>query len=166
MKLTGLKTMCVILLGFTLVFFSCFKETEKKSGFQPLPDSGFRAELTIKQIPAELKMGENGSAIIRVKNISDQTWPFRGDSKENYGVNLSYYLFNEAGDTPYGDGERTYLPKDLKPGESVELTAFIKAPFKPGKYQIRFEMVQEAVAWFGHKNKDNYSKPSAISINP
>jgi hypothetical protein len=148
------------------IFFSCSKEEKKVSTAKPLPDSGFRAELTIKQVPGELKMGQKGSAIIRVKNISDQTWPSQGDTKDYYRVNLSYQFFTEKGEPLAMEVERTPLPKDLKPGESVELSAVLKAPDKLGKYTIRFDMVQEAVAWFGHKKKDNYSKPSIISVAP
>jgi hypothetical protein len=148
------------------ISFSCTKEEKKVSTGKPMPDSGFRAELRVKDIPSEIKKGEETSAIVTVKNISDQTWPSKGDSKDHYRINLSYQFFNEAGEPLVMDVVRTPLPRDLKPGESLDLTAVVKAPEKPGKYEIRFDLVQEAVAWFGHKNKDNYSKPSAILVTP
>lgn len=50
-----------------------------------------------------------------------------------------------------GDGDRTPLPYDLSPGESVALNATIRTPTTPGKYKLILAMVQEAVAWFNDK---------------
>jgi len=156
------SVMLIVLLGFS----SCNKGEKNGSTGKPMKNSAFRAELRIKQIPSEVKAGQKVNAIVTVKNISDQTWPSKGDSKSYYQVDLSYRLFDEADKALLIEGERTFLPNDLKPGESIELPAVLKAPDNPGKYTIRFDMVQEAVAWFGHKNKDNYSKPFTISVVP
>jgi hypothetical protein len=160
------KYLILVIMGLILGLFSCGKEGKKEVEFKPLPDSGFRAELRVKEIPLEIKKGGQVNTIVTVKNISDQTWPSKGDSKDHYRVNLSYRFFNEAGEPLAIEGERSNLLMDLKPGESVNLTAVVKAPEKPGKYEIRFDMVQEAVAWFGHKNKDNYSNPFNIAVKP
>lgn len=148
------------------IFISCAKEEKKGATAKPLPESGFKAEVRVKEIPSGIKRGEKVNAIIAVKNISDQTWPSKGDSKDSYRINLSYRLFTEAGEPVAIEGERTPLSQDLRPDESVELSAVLKAPDSPGKYSVRFDMVQEAVAWFGSKNKENFSKPSLISVTP
>ena len=148
------------------ILFSCGKEEKSASALKPLPDSGFRVELIIKQIPSEMKKGKEASAIVTIKNISDQTWPSKGDSNAHYQVNLGYQFFNQASEPIAKELTRTHLPKDLKPGESIELSVVLKAPDEPGTYTLRFDMVQEAVAWFGWKNKGNYSKPSIISVIP
>jgi len=154
------------MLMILFILVSCAEEEKKVSTGKPLPDSGFRAELRIKEMPSEIRRGEKVVAVVTVKNISDQTWPSKGDSRGYYGVNLGYQLFDEADHPLTVEIERTFLPKDLNPSDSLELSAVLKAPDKPGKYTIRFDMVQEAVAWFGHKNKDNYSNGGQIVVGP
>jgi hypothetical protein len=156
---------CLVwIVAFAL--FSCAKEEKKGAPLKPLPNSGFKAELGVKEVPSEMKKGGKVNVIVTVKNISDQTWPSRGDSKEYYKVDLSYQFLDEGSKPLAMEGERTPLPQDLKPGESIELSAVLKAPDNPGNYTVRFDMVQEGVAWFGWKNKGNYSKPSIISVIP
>jgi cell division septation protein DedD len=50
------------------------------------------------------------------------------------------------------DGLRTAFPNDVKPGESVDLKANIRAPEKAGRYVLEVTLVQERSAWFPEKN--------------
>jgi hypothetical protein len=77
-----------------------------------------------------MKTGKTVSAEITVKNVSPVTWPSKPDKKNRYAVNLSYHWLNQKGATVVFDGVRTPLPRDLKPGESVNLKAAIQAPAK------------------------------------
>jgi hypothetical protein len=86
---------------------------------------------------------------VRLANRGSEPWPATGDAIGVYRVDLSYRWLKDDG-TPIVlfDGERTLLPEDLYPGESVEIPARIKAPSSPGDYRLVLSPVQEGVAWF------------------
>jgi len=70
---------------------------------------------------------------------------------------------NRKGTTVVFDGLRTPLPRDLKPGESVDLKAAIAAPAKPGRYILEVTLVQERWAWFPEKNGAKLVLPVTVS---
>ena len=88
-----------------------------------LPESGFQVAFESHNVVSEMKSGKIVAADITVKNISPMTWPSKPDHKDRYAVNLSYHWLNRKGTTVVFDGLRTPLPRDLKPGESVDLKA-------------------------------------------
>lgn len=46
------------------------------------------------------------------------------------------------------DGARTELPADVPPGASVDLAMQVRAPEKPGRYRLAWDLVQEHRLWF------------------
>jgi len=128
-----------------------------------LPESGFQVAFESHKVASEMKSGKTVSADITVKNISPMTWPSKPDHKDRYAVNLSYHWLNRKGATVVFDGLRTPLPRDLKPGESVDLKAAIQAPAKPGRYILEVTLVQERWAWFPEKNGAKLVLPVTVS---
>ena len=122
-----------------------------KSGPRRLPESGFQVAFESHKVASEIPSGQTVSADITVKNVSPVTWPSKPDERGRYAVNLSYHWFDQKGATVVFDGLRTPLPKDLKPGESVDLKAQIQAPAKAGRYTLEVTLVQERAAWFPEK---------------
>jgi hypothetical protein len=122
----------------------------------PLPDNGFKAEITLPDPPLRLRMGQRETITARVKNTSDVVWWQRGGETNDRSDNMFYIaLGNHWLDK---DGNRTLdveghngIPMDLKPGEESEMTLLINAPKEPGEYIIELDMVQEGVSWFGDK---------------
>ena len=123
-------------------------------GPQRLPDAGFQVAFESHKIASEMPSGQTVSADITVKNTSPVTWPSKPDQKDRYAVNLAYHWLDRKGATIVFDGLRTPLPRDLKPGESVDLKAAIQAPAKPGRYTLEVTLVQERSAWFPEKNRE------------
>lgn len=121
-------------------------------GPKRLPESGFQVAFESYTVASEMTSDKMISADITVKNVSPVTWPSKPDSKDRYAVNLSYHWLNQKGETVVFDGLRTPLPRDLKPGESVDLKAAIEAPARPGRYILEVTLVQEHSAWFPEKN--------------
>lgn len=64
-------------------------------------------------------------------------------------------MLDTSGELVVADGERTPLPYNLSPGESVTLNAIVKAPKQPGKYKLILTMVQENVAWFNDQGANS-----------
>lgn len=87
----------------------------------------------------------NGEAHVRVRVRNDgaETWTSEG------GDNLAYHWLDADGNVVHFDGRRTRLPEPVAPGESVELSARIRAPREAGDYQLQFEMLREEVRWYG-----------------
>jgi hypothetical protein len=91
--------------------------------------------------------GQAASVPVTVTNTGQGTFP----TTSSYPVNLGYHWNNSAGVPVVWDGSRTKLPGDLLSGQSVNLTAQVTAPTSPGTYSLRFDLVQEGVAWFSVK---------------
>jgi hypothetical protein len=122
----------------------------------PLPDKGFKAQITPLDVPSKLRMGQKETITVKVKNTSDVVWWQRGGETNDRSDNKFYialgnhWLDKDEKRTADLEGHNG-IPRDLKPGEESEMTLLITAPKEPGEYIIELDMVQEAVAWFGDK---------------
>lgn len=111
-------------------------------------DSWFRA--AIQSTPAELSAsaGDVFTATVMVTNTSVRTWPAGGMQP----VSVSYHWIQpDSRRVLILDGERTPLPRDLAPGESAAIPAFVKVPPITGTMLLRWDLVQEDVTWFSER---------------
>lgn len=122
----------------------------------PLPDRGFKAQLTPADTALKLRAGEKQTINVKIKNTSDVTWWQRGGETNDRSDNKFYIAV--ANHWLDKDGKRTKdmeghngITRDLKPGDEAEVPLLITAPKEPGEYTIELDMVQEGVAWFGEK---------------
>ena len=122
----------------------------------PLPDSGYRAEITLADPPAKLRAGQVETINIKVKNASNVVWWQRGGEANDRNDNKFYiaagnrWLDKDGKATSETEGHNG-IPKDLKPGEETEMSLQITAPKTPGDWTLSLDLVQEGVAWFGDK---------------
>jgi uncharacterized membrane protein len=65
------------------------------------------------------------------------------------GINLSYHLYDGTGRLVTWDGLRT--PLTIAPGQTATVKAQIADPAVAGTYTLKFDVVQEGVAWFSDK---------------
>jgi cell division septation protein DedD len=133
------------------------------TGAKQLPESGFQVAFESHNVASDMKSGKTVSADITVKNVSPVTWPSKPDNQDRYAVHLSYHWLNRKGATVVFDGLRTPLPRDLKPGESVNLKATIQAPAEPGRHTLEVTLVQEHSAWFPEKKGAKLVLPVTVS---
>jgi hypothetical protein len=120
-----------------------------------------------------LLAGQTHTVAVTVKNTGSGpnalTWTPTGANP----VRLSYHWY-QAGTQPttagpnFGavvwNGERTTLPGQVRPGQSVTLQATLKAPSTPGSYTLKWDLVHEGVTWFSQKNVP--TKDQAVTVNP
>ncbi len=122
----------------------------------PLPDGGFKAQLTLPDPPAKLRAGQKETVQVRIKNASDVFWWARGGEVNNRSDNFFYLAAGNRWLKPDGalvtdmDG-RHGIGKDLKPGEETEVPLAVTAPKEPGDYLLEVDLVQEQVSWFSDK---------------
>jgi hypothetical protein len=122
----------------------------------PLPDAGFKAQLTLPDPPARLRAGQKETVQVHIKNASDVYWWARGGEPNERSDNWFYiaagnrWLKDDGSLVTNMDG-RYGISKDLRPGEEVEVPLVITAPKEPGDYLLEVDLVQEQVSWFSDK---------------
>jgi len=127
---------------------------------EPLPISGFHADILLKAKPDHFRAGQQATLSVRVRNASDTTWLGAERIRGLYQVSLGNHWLDQYGNIVTNDDGRTPLTSDLKPGEEIELPLTLTAPGKPGEYVLEIDMLQESVAWFAHKG----SQPLRIPV--
>jgi predicted O-methyltransferase YrrM len=63
-------------------------------------------------------------------------------------VTVSYHLLSATGQVYEYEGIRTYLPRNLRPSDTVKVIAQVEAPWEQGEYTIRWDPTTEPVSWF------------------
>ena len=122
----------------------------------PLPDNGFKAEVTLSDDALKLRAGQKETVAIKVKNTSDVVWWQRGAEINTRSDNQFYIAagsrWRDKEGKPTNEPEgHNGIPKDLRPGDTAEMTLDITAPKTPGEWILELDMVQEGVSWFGDK---------------
>jgi O-antigen ligase/polysaccharide polymerase Wzy-like membrane protein/Ig-like domain-containing protein len=95
----------------------------------------------------QARPGAAVDVIVRLTNNGDRTW----DSLEQTPFELSYHLYDEQHNPITYEGERSALPAEVAPGQSVSVQAQVVAPIKAGTYFIEWDLLQENIAWFSWK---------------
>ena len=123
----------------------------------PMPDGAFKASITTNGPPSKMRPGERSTLTVKLKNNGNAPWPAHGRAGDGYyQVNLGDNWFDTRNKRlekhPY---VRSGLPKDLRPGEEIEVLLTITAPSTPGEYTLQIDLVQEMVAWFSEKGSSS-----------
>jgi hypothetical protein len=98
-------------------------------------------------------------------NVGQRTWQAEGDQ----AFHLSYHLATVAAGMRIGlqyEGQRTMLPHDVPPGQSVSVVAAVITPPESGDYLIEWDMVQEGVTWFSAKGASEASTSLFLGGDP
>jgi hypothetical protein len=91
-----------------------------------------------------VRAGTIALAHVAVENAGTATWRTTADA----GVRASYHWLDPLGNPIVWDGTRTPLPRDVAPGETVELELEVTAPRPPGPYRFAVDLVEEHRFWF------------------
>lgn len=120
---------------------------------EPYPDSRMisylRARLTLSHGPSSSHPGEELRFSVRAENIGHARWIRGSDTGTDKGsVHLVAHVLlpDEEPFSWYHAG--AFLPRDVAPGEAVEIEIALAAPALPGEYLLAFDMVSEHLAWF------------------
>ena len=100
------------------------------------------AAFVAQTVPATVQTGESFSVDVTMQNTGDTAWtPGSG-----------HYLGsqNPQDNTTWGTNRIAMAPSDsVNPGQSYVFHANLTAPAQPGDYDFQWQMLQDAVAWFG-----------------
>jgi len=113
--------------------------------------SWYEARIEPRSTSLELEPRELLKTGVRVSNVGTLTWGSKGKKP----FHLSYRWFQLSRDSmvqPVAlEGERTGLDDPLKPGETLDVIATVRAPEEPGSYVLIWDMVHEQTTWFSDK---------------
>jgi SAM-dependent methyltransferase len=124
----------------------------------PLEPGGCRAELELIDAPSALAAGERVAIRVRVRNASSQSWPSR---EAGFLITVGNHWRTRFGRMLVRDDGRSPLPRDVEPGDVVELELEVTAPATTGRRTLEVDLVQEGVAWFGKRG----SKTARLAID-
>jgi tRNA (mo5U34)-methyltransferase len=108
------------------------------------------ANLRLVDGPSTSRPGDDLTYRVTVKNQGSASWRARGEQGSYDGaVRLGAHLAPpDDADAPIWDFGRADLDTDVAPGGETSIPIVVRAPERPGDYQIEFDMVAEGVAWF------------------
>jgi hypothetical protein len=84
---------------------------------------------------------------VRCTNIGNTLWLASPTGAGQ--VMLGAHLLDEQRRLLALDHARTPLPRNVAPGEAIEVETTLPAPATPGRYLIEIDLVAEGIAWFG-----------------
>jgi len=101
---------------------------------------------------------------LRIRNVGSVTWKARG---RRFGgqVRCGLKVFGEDGTCLREDLGRTPLPRDVPPGDEVEVEMTVEAALPPGRYRLQYDMVVEGVVWFEHHGSATLSRWLTVAPN-
>jgi uncharacterized protein YcfL len=97
---------------------------------------------------------------IALTNTGNFTWSALGTTP----VHLGYHWTDATGKVVVWDGARANLAADVAPGASQTVQAQIVFPSTAGTYILKWDLVQEGVAWFSSKNVPTFDQ--TVTVNP
>ncbi len=107
------------------------------------------ASLALVEAPPRCRPSEEIVFRVRAENTGLARWPARGESPTDRGaVLLGSHLLRADEEEVFWDYGRAHLPRDVEPGEAVELSFNVRAPVEAGRYVVEFDMLAEHVSWF------------------
>jgi LCP family protein required for cell wall assembly len=99
--------------------------------------------------PNYLDPSQEFAVKVKVKNNGFMLWNHEG---HKYRIDLGTHWINrDTGEVVIWDGNRGLLSKDVSHDEEIIVDIEIKAPDKPGRYILQYDMVCEGVSWFSEK---------------
>ncbi len=111
---------------------------------------GARADIELGELPCVVASGQEIAFRALVRNSGDTLWlsaPREFGGHVTFGVKLCLpdgrMLADNLGRTP--------LDHDVSPGDRIEVSVSFELPdsLTPGRYLLRFDMVDELITWFG-----------------
>jgi 4-amino-4-deoxy-L-arabinose transferase-like glycosyltransferase len=128
----------------------------------PLSAGAFRAEFRALDVPERVAAQGQAKIRVAVRNAGDAVWLARERGVSPFQLSAGNHWLDASGRTVTHDDGRGALPRNLPPGEEVEITFNVNAPRRPGDYLLEIDMLQEAVSWFTLKGSKTLRVPVKV----
>lgn len=107
------------------------------------------AGLALLDAPAAAAPGAVLPFRLDVENLGSAVWPATGEGGTEKGaIRLGAHLLDENGEEIAWDWGRASFERDLAPGDRATVEFPLRAPEKPGRYFVEFDLVAEHISWF------------------
>jgi O-antigen ligase len=116
----------------------------------------FSAAFIGHTMPQAVRAGQPVQVRLIIQNTGTGLWPEGGATR------LGYDWFRSDGTQLRDLAGRVWLPRDVGPGDSVELDVEIAVPRDPGSYRLVADMLVEQVAWFGSQGSMRLEIPVEV----
>ena len=118
------------------------------------PPKVLRAAWVTANVPSQIPVGIGANASFVIRNESTVVWPNTGPNR----IRLGYHWFDAQGRPVAADRDiRTELPKEVAPEETVTIApAPVVPPPIPGRYTLRWDLVEEGRQWFADVGSEPY----------
>jgi peptidoglycan hydrolase-like amidase len=121
--------------------------------------SGLNGGYGVTTTPGQVTIGAVVDLSVTVINYSGRVWPAFGPNP----VHLSYHIVGANTGTVYTwDGARGTLPNDVPPATQAVVPIRLAMPASTGDYIIKWDLVQEGVAWFSQVNVASKQEPFTV----
>ncbi len=110
----------------------------------PIDPSQLSGAIAGLYIPRSMLAGESKRVQLRITNAGTVAWPaFNGEGTINARF-LTYLLVRwyMNGEVVPGLGDVILLPENAAPGEPVRMAFYLKAPSRPGDYEVEMRITQ------------------------
>jgi hypothetical protein len=124
-----------------------------------------RAAIELLRGPDLLKAAPNADVTLsaRIRNLGNTAW--RAGEKRRGVVALGGHL-HAGGALVELDFLRVALPRDVAPGEALDLAFSFRAPPQPGAYVLELDMVDEEIAWFAQRGSQMARLELLVAATP
>jgi len=123
----------------------------------------YLAQFLDHDTPTEMLTGHTYGVELTLRNAGTLTWPADGAQP----VRLGYRWYDEAGKRvpqPPEDERRTPLSQDVTfANTAVFSPALVTAPREPGRYTLRWDLLQEGVGWFSERGSPTLDVTVTVS---
>jgi hypothetical protein len=127
----------------------------RRHGALPLPEDGYRVGWRIESTPPMLPARGQATARVSFLNESPCSW--------SRVVHVGYHWRPRDSEGQFiRDGGRAIPDRRVNPGEWATVEVFLKAPDRPGRYRLEYDLVFEGVKWFSERGGAIASVPIDI----
>ncbi len=115
-------------------------------GRQTIPETGFGREVEHVELPAVASAG--GTLSVPLTLVNRGEWPWIPAAALPVALGARFEPLDAASELLEA---RAPLPREIRPGERVVMTAELAAPARPGSYRMVLDLVLEDVTWFASR---------------
>lgn len=117
------------------------------------------------RVPSTLTLANREAMTVTVeaRNTGQATWTTEGAHPYALGYRWLSDDGESALDTPHSE---ILLPRDVAPGESVQLSVPVRATLPPGRYRLGWSMLQQDILWFRHRDQPEAETAVTVSRGP
>jgi hypothetical protein len=126
-----------------------------------MPRARIEVSAMVPGLPLIARRGRIFAVRTRVHNLSSRSFP----REATYGrrlVRLGAQLCDASGAVVDRDYARAWLPRTIGGGEQAAVPMEIPAPPRPGRYQLKFDLVSEGIDWFEACGSETTMRPLLV----